>query len=431
MLGQLFEPTIKHHKESNMPKIAKPLSAIEIKRLIAPKLYPVGTVPGLCLDVKITAAGGTAASWILRTTIGNRRVDMGLGGYPGVTLQAAWEAARELKRQIRTGIDPTADRKARQSIVEWTFRRCATAYIEGHRAEWKNAKHVDQWTNTLITYVYPVFGDKHVRAIHVADVLNAIEPQWNTKNETMNRVRNRIELILAWAAARGYRSKENPAAWKGNLDQTLPKPSKVKNEQHHPAVQIDEAHTFMLAVQDLEGTAARCLEFVALTSCRSGEARLATWNEFGLKDGLWTVPGERMKSGRPQRVPLSRQVHALLAALPHFEGTDLVFPGRDGQKPLSDMSLTQIMRRMSFKDTDGRQAVPHGIRSTFMDWATERTAYPVHVTEMVLAHSVGNATREAYRRGDLFEKRTHLMSDWASFLTTPPAEGNVVMLRVA
>jgi len=406
-----------------MPKIAKALTAIEVKRLTEPKMHAVGTVPGLLLHVKPKGS----ASWVLRTMVGNRRADFGLGGYPGVTLAGAIEAARGIKTKIQQGIDPTSERRANRNIVEWTFKRCSEAYIAGHCAEWKNAKHAQQWTNTLITYVYPVFGDKHVKEITIGDVLMAIEPHWTTKNETMNRVRNRIELVLSWAASRKYRSTDNPATWRGNLDQSLPKPSKVHSVEHHPAIQIDEINAFLVALRNTQGTSAQCLEFVALTACRSGEARFATWAEFDLVGGVWNIPPERMKSGRPHRVPLCDRVLVFLNALPRFVGTEFLFPGADGKKPLSDTACVMLLRRMGVKDSKGKTAVPHGLRSTFSDWGAERTAYPVQIVEMALAHSIGNGTVEAYRRGDLFDKRKHLMADWAAFIETPPVAGNNVI----
>lgn len=405
-----------------MPKIAEKKGAREVRLLTEVKLHQVGTVPGLGLSISKSGA----KSWILRTTIGARRSDIGLGSYPAITLAKAWELARETLAVIRAGADPVAERRAKQSKVEWTFKRSALAYIDGHEASWKNAKHSQQWRNSLQTYVYPIFGDKHVRDVGMGDVINAIEPNWTGKNETMVRVRNRIELVLSWAAARGYRAKENPAAWRGNLDQVLPKPSKVNNRAHHPAMPIDSVHGFVATLRTVTSGAAQCLEFVILTACRSGEARLASWAEFDLNAALWSIPGERMKSGRSHRVPLSPPVLKLLLAMPKFEGTALVFPGRDVTKPLSDMSLTAIMRRMKL------EAVPHGFRSTFSDWCAERTAYPAEVREMALAHAIGNGTEEAYRRGDLFEKRRNLMNDWAKFVAAPPATGaNVIQFRAA
>ena len=411
-----------------MAKAVEAMGPLEVKRLTKPGQHPVGTVTGLRLSVKPSGA----RSWILRTIVGTKRKDIGLGGYPGVTLAMAIDKARKAREGIKDGIDPVAERKAKQNTVEWTFKACALAYIEAFKPSWKNAKHGQQWENTLETYIYPKFGDRHIKTIEKSDVIDAISPHWTTKNETMVRVRNRIELVINWAVARGYRPEGlNPAAWRGNLDQALPKPSKVNQRQHHTAIAVDGAHAFLKKLRTLEGTSIRCLEFVILTACRSGEARLATWAEFDLTGQVWSIPGERMKSGRPHRVPLTEAVATMLKNLPRFndaEGNEvpLVFPGRDVTKPLSDMSLTAIMRRMKL------EAVPHGFRSTFRDWAAEKTNYPNEVVEMALAHAIGSGTEAAYRRGDLFDKRRHLMTDWASFLDTAPARGgNVVALRAA
>lgn len=406
-----------------MPKVIKALTALEVKRLAEPGMYSVGTVPGL--QLVIGKVGG--CSWVLRTKVGTKRCDIGLGGYPAVTLAEAWLQARQLLQRIRDGFDPVAERRAKRGAIQWTFKTCALAYIESHAPGWKNAKHGDQWRNTLETYVYPHFGDKHVKDVDTADVTTAIRPQWSTKNETMVRVRNRIELVLSWAAAQGYRPKGfNPATWRGHLDQVLPKPSKVNKRASFEAVPIDEMHAFIKRLRSADGTSARCLEFTVLTACRSGESRGAIWPELDLDAGTWNIPKERMKAARPHRIPLSSDALELLAALPRLEGTDLVFPGRDIEKPLSDMSLTAVMRRLKLT------AVPHGFRSSFTDWCAERTAYPSEVREMALAHAIGNDTEAAYRRGDLFDKRRNLMTEWATFIKTKPAKGdNVVNFKSA
>jgi integrase len=406
-----------------MAKIAKVLGALEVKRLSEPGLHPVGTVPGLRLSVKTSGS----KSWILRTTIGPKRCDIGLGGYPAVTLAAALQRARETLDEIRAGIDPIAKRRTQKDAITWTFKACAAAYIASHEPSWKNAKHTQQWHNTLKTYVYPIFGYKHVRDVETADVTTAIRPMWATKNETMVRVRNRIELVLSWAAAQGYRPKGfNPAAWRGHLDQVLPKPSKVNKRQSFEAVPVDDMHGFMQRLRSVKGMSARCLEFAILNACRSGEARGAAWAEIDMQSGTWSIPAARMKANRPHRIPLSAAALTLLEGMPRFEGTDLIFPGRDTAKTLSDMSLTLVMRRMKLT------AVPHGFRSTFTDWTAERTAYPAEVREMALAHAIGNDTEAAYRRGDLFDKRRQLMGEWAAFLNTAPAiGGNVVRFKAA
>ena len=409
-----------------MAKAVKALKALEVSRLTTPGQHPVGTVTGLRLSIKPSGS----RSWILRTMVGTKRKDIGLGGYPEITLAAALERARQAKDGIRNGIDPVAERRAKNAAIDWTFKACALAYIEAFRPSWKNAKHGQQWENTLATYVYPHFGDKHVKDVDTEDVTKAIRPLWSTKNETMVRVRNRIELVLSWAAAQGYRPKGfNPAQWRGHLDQVLPKPSKVNNRASFEAMPIDGMYAFMRRLADVQGMSARCLEFTILTACRSGESRGALWSEIDMDSATWSIPGARMKSGRPHRIPLSSAVISLLAALPRFKDRqgndfDLVFPGQSGDKPLSDMSLTACMRRLNLT------AVPHGFRSTFTDWVAERTSYPSEVREMALAHAIGNDTEAAYRRGDLFDKRRRLMEEWATFISTAPAKGkNVMPLR--
>ena len=402
-----------------MPKLAKALSALEVKRLTDPGLHAVGTVAGLRLLVKPTGA----RSWVLRTMIGTRRAELGLGGFPTVSLAQAIEYARQALQVIRSGADPAADRRAKRTTVDWTFKRTAEAYITAHTPGWKNAKHAAQWTSTLEAYAYPIFGHKHVREVSKADVLAVIEPIWSSKNETATRVRNRIELVLGYAVQRELRPEGlNPARWRGNLDIALPKADKVARVEHHAALAIDDMHGFMVRLHDANGMGARALEFAILTASRSGEVRGATWAEIDITEGVWSIGPERMKSGRPHRVPLSVKALELLEALPRFEGTDLVFPGsRD--KPLSDMTLTATLRRLKVPVT------AHGFRSTFRDWAAERTGTPAEVAEMALAHAIGNATESAYRRGDLFAKRRELMDLWAKFIDTPPAKGNVRALR--
>ena len=324
---------------------------------------------------------------------------------------------------------------ARQTIVEqqieakaldWTFQRCAESYIKAKKPGWRNVKHGEQWANTLATYVYPTIGDMLVRNVRIEHIINIVEPYWTTKNETINRVRNRIELVLDWASVRKFRMGDNPARWKGNLDKLLAAPSKIAPVTGHRAVPAGELLEFMQQLRQVSGTAARCLDFVVLTACRSGEARLAAWAEIDLPTTTWSIPGVRMKSGRAHSVPLSPEAVALLEALPRMEGSDLLFPGSKAGKPLSDMALTAVMRRMEV------DAVPHGFRASFSSWCASSTAYPSEVREMALAHAIGDGTVAAYQRSDLFEKRRNLMVDWAAFLRTPPMlGGNVVELRKA
>jgi integrase len=408
--------------KSSMPKKARELGALEVGRLKDPGLHAVGGVAGLHLQVDKSGA----RSWILRVTIGDRRPDMGLGGYPDVTLAGAREAARAARAKIKAGVDPLAEaRKARSALKAatasaWTLRACGEGYIAAKESEWKNAKHAAQWANTLATYAYPKIGDLQVRDVDLPQVLSVVEPIWTTKTETAKRLRNRIELVLDWATVRSYRHGPNPARWRGHLDKLLPKPSKVARVVHHPALPVADVGAFMQALGKHDGMGARALEFTILTACRSGEARGATWHEIDLDDAAWTIPAARMKSDRPHRVPLSPAALALLRALPHKRGDVLVFPSSRGT-PLSDMTLTAVLRRMKVN------AVPHGFRSTFRDWASERSNFPSDVAEMALAHAIGDATEAAYRRGDLFDKRRRMMTAWAEFCAKAEAKKGAVV----
>ena len=416
-----------------MPRVAKELGSLEVKRLTAPGYHPVGYVPGLTLQV----SPSKSKSWVLRVKVGTKRREIGLGAYPGVGVALAREKAQQVRDEIVAGIDPVAQRAlARQNIIQqqleekaldWTFRRCAESYIKARSPGWRNAKHAQQWENTLATYAYPVIGDMLVRHVNIGHVMTIVEPHWATKNETIDRVRNRIELVLDWATVRKYRTGDNPARWKGNLDKAGLADRKVVGKvTGHRALAAADLYGFMEILRGIEGIGARCLEFVILTACRSGEARLATWNEIDMQAKTWNVPGNRMKSGRPHRVPLSDEVTTLLESLPRLEGTDLMFPGKKANTPISDMTMTKVMRDM------GVNAVPHGFRATFSSWCASSTAYPSEVREMALAHAIGDGTVAAYQRSDLFDKRRNLMADWAKFINTAPAlADNVISIKGA
>lgn len=369
----------------------------------------VGGVAGLGLQV-LPSGGRT---WILRATIGNRRREMGLGGFPDVTLARAKEAARDARDSIRRGIDPIeAGKEARRALKEkslaMTFRSAAEAYIASHGASWKNLKHRAQWTATLDMYAYPVLGDMDVSRIELPQIMQVLEPIWTTKTETAKRLRGRLEMILDWATAREFRSGPNPARWRGHLDKLLAKPSRVRRVIHHRALAVDDMPAFMSRLRSSAGAGARGLEFAILTAARSGEVRGANWGEIDLRQRLWTIDGARMKAGREHRVPLSDAAMKVLEALPKGAADEPVFVAALGGR-LSDMTLAAVLRRMKV------DAVPHGFRSTFRDWVAERTQYPNEVAEMALAHAVGNKVEAAYRRGDLFEKRVSMMRDWATF----------------
>lgn len=414
-----------------MPRIAKPLTAIEVGRLSGDGYYAVGTVAGLYLQVR-----GAARTWVLRIKIGDKRRDIGLGAYPSITLAMAFQKARERRDEVEKGIDPIAQRRTAKSLMlanqskNLIFMKAAAAYVAAKEGEWRNAKHGSQWTATLETYAYPVIGKLAVSDIELRHVMQVLEPIWATKTVTASRLRGRIETVLDWSTVRGHRDGLNPARWKGHLDKLLAAPNKIKGEEHHPAVIATDAPAFMRDLRGREGIGARALEFAMLTAARSGEARMATWSEIDLEAKLWTIPAGRMKAGVAHREPLSDVAIKLLKGLPRMADTDLVFPSPRGNKALSDMTLTLLMRRMDYKDKDGRVCVPHGLRSTFTDWLAESTSYGEAVSDAALSHQEADKTRGAYFRTDLFRKRTKAMAAWARFLNkVPSAQGNVVELH--
>ncbi len=376
---------------------------------------------------------GNSRTWVFRYTApdGQRR-NMGLGSLTAVGLSTARDFAKLYRAQAKHPTEPTDPISIRQQSKDatklakakrMTFEQCATAYIEAQRAGWKNAKHAQQWANTLETYACPVFGSLPVASIDTALVVKCLTPIWITKTETASRVRGRIEKVLDWATTSKYRQGENPARWRGHLDTLLAPPTKVVGVEHHAALPFAQLGAFMVALRKMEGLGARALEFVILTAARSGEVRGASWDEIDLTDKVWVLPAARMKMRREHRVPLSEEAIVLLQALPRIEGTDLLFPNTKGTA-LSDMTLTAVLRRMK------RAVTAHGFRSTFRDWASERTNYPRDVCEMALAHAIGDKVEAAYRRGDLFAKRRRMMKDWAKFCgTVPQADGVVVPLR--
>jgi integrase len=386
------------------------MGPLEVSRLSTTGTYAVGGVAGLQLQII-----GAAKSWILRAVVGGKRRRMGLGSYPTVSLSRAREKAREAQELIDQGIDPIAERVRAHSSLRAQqargikFDAACKAYLEARSEEWRNLKHRQQWENTLATYASPVMGALLVEDIEKEHVLAVLRPIWKTKTETATRVRGRIEAVLDWATANGHRDGLNPARWKGHLSELLPRPNKLTKVEHHPALPISQLGSFMASLRQRDGISTRALEFAILTAARSGEVRGATWDEFDLEAALWTVPASRMKAGKEHRVPLSPQAMALLAALPRAKDSILVFPApRAGM--LSDMSLTAVTRRMDVS------AVPHGFRSSFRDWAAERTTYPSDMAEMALAHAISNKVEAAYRRGDMFERRRQMMCDWAEFL---------------
>lgn len=407
-----------------MPKVARELGALAVSRLKEPGSYAVGKVAGLYLQV----SSESVRSWILRVTIGNKRREIGLGAYPGVSLKEAHARAQAERDKIRAGVDPILQRKEAESALraaqasEITFAEAAKQFINSRSHGWKNAKHGDQWRNTIAQYAEPILGKMLVRHITREHVMQVLEPIWTSKTETASRLRGRIENILDWARVKGYRAGENPALWRGNLDHLLAKPSTVMVVRHHPALPYQEMGAFMKRLRAIDAAGARCLEFAILTSARSGEARGARWSEFDLDAGIWRVPPERMKLKKEHRVPLSAIAVDLLRDLPQPQAGDhdaLVFPSPRG-KVLSDMTLLMIVRRL------GVPATPHGMRSTFKDWATELTSHPRELIEVALAHVPGDASEMAYWRSDVLERRRHLMEDWSKFLAREYQTGSVI-----
>lgn len=401
---------------------AHKLTDLQVLRKNESGLYGDGA--GLWLKV----SPGGSKSWIFRYMVSGRERWMGLGPYPDVALAEAREAAAEARKKVRQGIDPIDERRGQKAtdqaarVKQVTFDWCAGRFIEAHKAGWKNPKHVDQWRNTLSTYASPIIGSLVVSKIETAHVVKVLEPIWAEKTETATRLRGRIESILAWATVRGYRKGDNPARWKGHLDTLLAAPDKVRKRSNFPALPWRDIAGFMVELRKQNGIAARAVEFAILTAARSGEVRGMTWAEVDLDRGLWIVPGDRMKAGKEHRVPLSDQAKAVLQGMKTIATGDLVFPGRKGQ-PLSDMSLSAVLRRMERSDI-----TVHGFRSAFRDWAAESTNYPSEMAEMALAHVVSNKVEAAYRRGDMLEKRRKMMTAWAKHCDTTPS-GDVVPIR--
>lgn len=410
------------------------LSALKVAKLTKPGLY--GDGGGLTLQ--ITATG--AKSWLLRYMVAGKPFGMGLGPTHTVSLAEARQKALDARKLLIDGINPLVAKKQSQVAAAladakmMSFDQCAEAYILAHKAGWKNAKHIDQWTNTLNTYASPVFGHLPVADIDTGLVVKCLAPIWECKTETASRLRGRIESVLGWAATSGYRTGENPARWKGHLKNLLATISKTSRTKNHPSLPWTGIGAFMAVLRMREGVSARAVEFVILTACRSGEVRGARWAELDTMGKIWTIPAERMKAKREHQVPLSDAALALLASMPKDGESDVIFAGTKGQ-PLSDMSLTAVIRRMNggdrrvWVDTNGEGITVHGFRSSFRMWAAEATSYPREVAEHALAHQLPDVVERAYQRGSQFAKRAALMAEWAVYCATIPADAVVKPIR--
>lgn len=396
------------------------LNALKASRLKKPGRY--GDGGGLWLQV----SGVGAKSWLFRYTLRGKARQMGLGSFNAVTLAEAREAALKARRALLAGTDPINAKEnelteARLSTARaMTFRQCAEAYIAAHKNSWRNPVHARQWPNSLRDYVYPLIGDLPVSDVDTALIMKILEPIWQEKPETASRVRMRVETVLSWATARGYRTGDNPARWRGHLDQLLPARKKMARVKHHPALPYPEIGGFIRRLRNEEGISAQALEFTILTAARTSEVIGARWPEFDLSKSLWIIPGERMKAGREHRVALSKRAMQVLSAVPR-EG-EFVFPGGHKGSPLSNMAMLNTLKRMGRDDI-----TVHGFRSTFRDWAAEMTNYPRDVAEMALAHAVDDKTEAAYRRGDMFEKRRQLAEAWATYCAKQPIESGAVI----
>jgi integrase len=399
-----------------MPRVAKELNALDVKRLKGPGLHFVGGVPGLALQIT-----DSARSWLLRVAVGGKRREIGLGGF--TTANGVAEARRkalDLREKIQAGIDPVQERESALAALKAarlagiSFKQAAEDFIANNEAAWSNSKHAGQWASTLATYAYPVIGNVRVADITTAHVLEVLKAEnfWSTKPETASRVRQRIEKVIAAADAAASRQRLNPARWEV-IGQTLPAKARVAKVEHHAALPWKQIPEFMSRLRAQPGNGAGALELAILTAVRSGEVRGMTWGEVNLGEKLWTIPATRIKAKREHRIPLSDAALSVLEAMAKTavktDADQLVFPGAKKGAQLSDMTLAAVLRRMQISVT------PHGFRSSFRDWAGEATHHPREVIEQALAHQLKDAAEAAYARGDLLAKRRLLMEDWAAF----------------
>ena len=422
-----------------MPKLAKELSAFEVKRIIAPGLHAIGNPAGLLLQIHKPVREGSvpSRSWILRIRTGGKREHHGLGAYPTVSLAEAREKAKHILRSLKEGINPKDTKKQAKSALlaaaarAKTFKECAEAYIAAHSLEYSNDKHRKQWATTLKTYAYPFIGSMLVADITMRNILDVLQQKiidpktgeslgtfWELKTTTASRLQGRIKVVLDFAIINEYRSGTNPALWSGYLDTQLPAPAKINKVVHHPAIPYSEVGDFMMQLRKNKSISAKALQFLILTAVRSGSVRNADWSEIDLENKLWVIPAAHTKTNQEHRVPLSDQAIAVLESTPKLARKKNVFPSIKG-KVLSDMALSQLMRGMKERKELSGDAVPHGFRSTFRDWSAEQTSFPDEIRKAASGHTVGDAVQKAYQRTDLLEKRRQLMIQWANFLDKP------------
>ena len=417
-----------------MPKLAKALSALEVKRLTKAGFHAVGTVPGLGL--MITPEG--TKSWVYRVTYGGVRRKMGLGGNPAVTLAQATEKARQVKADIDKGIDPINAKKVNKSNLiaaqakAKTFEECTDMFLSTRT--FKNVKHGKQWRTTLETYAYPHIRSLLVADIGISNIKAVLDPIWKTKTETASRVQGRMKSIIDYAIVSGYREKANPAIWDGFLDSIYQSPKKLKTVEHMDAMPYPKVYDFLQALQKHGSISAKALEFLILTAVRSDSVRSATWSQIDMAAKVWTVPKAFTKTKkRDHTVPLSTHAITLLKSLKTIKGTNLVFPSATLKK-MSDSTISKLMREMRINKEFKGIGVPHGFRSTFSTWRLEKTNYTQEIGELSLMHEVGDSVYQAYQRSDGLDKRRAIMRDWSNFINKPyvavtKEDKNVVPLR--
>ena len=399
--------------------------AIKLNRLSA-KTVITAKGPALIADgggLYLRVSSTSARSWVFINRVSKKRSEIGLGSLSAVPLARAREVAVDCRAAVAQGKNPKLALASRKAVP--TFGEMADAYVDAMASKWKNDKHVQQWRMTLAEYAKPL-RSLPVDEIGVDLVLACLKPHWERRPETANRLRGRIERILNAAKAAGHRQGENPAAWRGHLENLLPSRTKL-SRGHHPALPFAEMPDFIASLRNRDGLAALALEFLIVTACRSGEVRGATWNEFDLEAKVWTISAARMKGGRLHRVPLTDRALELLTLVRPLKRIDgLVFPGIKQGSALSDMTLAAVLRRMQIPQA---KASPHGFRSSFKDWATETTSFPNELSEAALAHICGDATERAYRRGDQFRRRRELMEAWGNYCE-PQTQTSVVTLSL-
>lgn len=410
----------------------KELTAFQVDKLEKSGYHRVGGVSGLCLQIKATGS----KSWVLRMTFGGKRRDLGLGSYPSVTLSMARERARMSLDRAWAGYDPVEERRALreqtkpviENVSSKSFKQCVLEFCQDKIMHQKNARRArQQFANSLETYAFPILGELSVDQIELDHILQVLRPIWKEKPDTASRVRSRVERVLNWATVSGHRTGENPARWRGHLDQILAPPNKLRKPGHHPALPVKDVPDFMRSLKKRRvSSSALALEFLILTASRSGEVRNAEWDEIDFDRRVWNVPAGRTKTGKSHRIPLSEQALKVLFEIARIVGTELIFSGTSG-RPMSDMTIAAIVKKMNaaeeaaggdgWKDAQSnRVATPHGFRSTFRDWVAEDTEWPREMAEIALAHNMGSAVERAYRRTDMLERRRSMMQEWASFV---------------